>query len=110
MNILKKETDTIYLLYVLTILYQYAKKARLKRRHPFGRLLFYFRARDGAQGPVDLGFARTGVERRYSNLRALAGLVSNKKDILPDVLLFELERETGLEPAASTLARSRSTN
>ena len=44
-----------------------------KPTNPCNRLLykgFRYQARDGARGLGDLGFARTGAKRRYSNLRA----------------------------------------
>ena len=47
-----------------------------------------FRARDGARGPGDLGFARTEAERRRLNLRALAGLEKNKDDTFVSSLFF----------------------
>ena len=60
-------------------------------------------------------FARTGAERRLRTHACLHGFVSTRahKKIrvgFPTNSHFFLERETGLEPAASTLARSRSTN
>ena len=53
---------------------------------------------------------RSGAET--SNLRAPAGLENTKRwyPVGYHLFVFLLERETGLEPAASTLARSRSTN
>ena len=76
---------------------------------------FHKSARRGARGPVDLGPARTGAERRLRTHACLHGFVSTRahKKIrvgFPTNSHFFLERETGLEPAASTLARSRSTN
>lgn len=89
-----------------------------------------FRARDVAERPVDVRFATTEAERRLQNIRwtfalqrpersgdlepsSPGGARKHKKDgIQSDTIFFVflLERETGLEPAASTLARSRSTN
>ena len=43
------------------------------------------KARDGARGPVDLGFARTEAKRRKSNFEARLCL-NSKKDIHSDVL------------------------
>ena len=82
------------------------------------------RARDGARGPADLGFARTEAHFMWaetSNLiwilihaivKSPLGSSYTKKGASSRMLLFCVikERETGLEPAASTLARSRSTN
>ena len=68
------------------------------------------RARDGAGHPVDVRYARTGAEAKKLESSSPAGLDLSKKRHLNDVLFDERERETGLEPAASTLARSRSTN
>lgn len=89
-----------------------------------------FRARDVAERPVDVRFATTEAERRLQNIlwtfalqrpersgdlepSSPGGARKHKKDgIRLDTIFFVflLERETGLEPAASTLARSRSTN
>ena len=41
----------------------------------------FVRARDGAQGPGDLGFAPTGVERRPRTFEARMCLDNTKKDI-----------------------------
>ena len=47
---------------------------------------------NGAQGPVDHGFARTEAERRRLNLRALAGLEKNKDDTFVSSLFFQSAR------------------
>ena len=61
------------------------------------------RARDGARGPGDLGFARTEAKRRQSNLRALSGLETTKKVISFGYYLFVVMRardgdRTGFSP------------
>ena len=71
-----------------------------------------FRARDVAERPVDVRFATTGAERRPRTFEPRRGSKTQKRwyPIGYHLFVFLLERETGLEPAASTLARSRSTN
>ena len=49
------------------------------------------RARDGARGPVDLGSARTGAERRRSNFEPRRG--SKNKRVSNDTLLFLRARD-----------------
>ncbi len=66
--------------------------------------------RPAAGHPVDVRYARTGAEAKKLESSSPAGLDLSKKGHLNDVLFDERERETGLEPAAPTLARSCSTN
>ena len=74
--------------------------------------LLLIRARDVAECPVDIRFATTGAERRPRTFESRRGSKTQKRwyPIGYHLFVFLLERETGLEPAASTLARSRSTN
>ncbi len=62
--------------------------------------------RETGPGIVALTF---GSRDRSSRLDSKCSL-QKKKDTSSGILLSLQERETGLEPAASTLARSRSTN
>jgi hypothetical protein len=64
----------------------------------------------GTRCPVDICLVRTGAEAKKLESSSPAGLDLSKKGHLNDVLFDERERETGLEPAAPTLARSCSTN
>ena len=79
-----------------------------------------------ARRPVDVCSARTGAERRSqrpvdavrqrpewseeTRMFESGRTRFNKKGHPSDVLFVKRERETGLEPAAPTLARSCSTN
>ena len=74
--------------------------------------LLLIRARDVAECPVDIRFATTGAERRPRTFEPRRGSKTQKRWYPTGyhLFVFLLERETGLEPAASTLARSRSTN
>ena len=75
---------------------------------------FFMRARDGARGPGDLGFARTEAHFMWAETSNLRGTdvprLHEKRTSIGCPFSCNRERETGLEPAASTLARSRSTN
>ncbi len=46
----------------------------------------------------------------YKKCKVNAGERKEKNPVKPLLYRVSIERETGLEPAASTLARSRSTN
>ena len=77
-----------------------------------GRSLCNDRWTFALQRPVDVRFATTGAKRRPRTFESRRGSKTQKRwyPIGYHLFVFLLERETGLEPAASTLARSRSTN
>ncbi len=76
-------------------------KAFLPTKLDFRRFSGYLGARDGARGPVDLGFARTEEPARALRPRtrlSAAALKHHKKRVsvrIPFLVIFE--RETGLE-------------
>ena len=67
--------------------------------------------RPAAGHPPDVRYARTGAEAKKLESSSPAGLDLLKKRTSERCPFFDKrERETGLEPAAPTLARSCSTN